>query len=91
MKYQIYVRKIEEKDLSLECPYFYPDEEEYQEYLSSLVENININSKVIEATENNNIITIVSELKRQELIDSLKSVFDAEKCVIKTVDMKEIV
>lgn len=91
MKYQISVRKVEEKDLSKECPYPDYDDEVYQKNLSTLVANLNLNSKVIEATESNNIITIESELQQQDLTDNLESIFKMESCFIKRVDMKKIV
>ncbi|MCK5111420.1 MAG: hypothetical protein KAQ94_07855 [Arcobacteraceae bacterium] len=91
MKYQIYVRKVEEKDLSRDCPYPDYDDETYAQNLLKLVAEINLNHKVTEATENNNIITIESELKQKDLLNNLESIFKMESCFIKTVKIKEIV
>ena len=83
MKYQIYVRQVEEKDLSFECPFPDYDEDVYNIHLASLVEDISSNNHVIDATESNNIITIETSFEKNELLDTLEYLFKREFCFVK--------
>jgi hypothetical protein len=90
MKYQIYVRQVEEKDLSFDCPFPDYDEDTYNMHLGSLVEDISSNTNIVDATESNNIITIETSLDEKDLLDTLKDLFKSEFCFVKFKEIKAV-
>lgn len=70
MQYQISFRKITESDLSVTRP-FMPENEDYEMYLSALIEDIKNLEYVTELNQNgNNVVITVETDKEFELLHS---------------------
>ena len=91
MKYKLTVRKLEEQETATEkCYQAETDEETYASHLNVLVEDIENNELVNNASESDNVITIESNLSARELKDNLEELFKREFCFVRFVNLEQI-
>jgi len=91
MKYIIKVRRLEEQEaLTRDCYFAETDEESFATHLKALVEDIENNEMVSNASEVNNAITIESNLNVKDLQKNLKNIFTREYCFIRIESIEEI-
>jgi hypothetical protein len=77
MQYQLSIRKVTELDLSVNRP-FMPEDEDYEMYLSALIEDIQNLDYVTELNQNgsNLVITIANELDFELLHSAVKTLLN---------------
>jgi hypothetical protein len=87
MDYKLTVKLMEEKEISKDCP-FPPEEDDFEMYLQSLVEDINSISAVLRAeidTENQGCISIKTNgnTSESQLRAAMKPIFSSFFCKIR--------
>ncbi len=90
MNYRIKVRKLEDTDFSLDCPFPNTDQDDYVRHLSVLVADINLQPGVINAIESNDEIDIESSLNKNEFWHAVEHLFVREQCHVKCVIVEPI-
>jgi len=90
MKYKIKVRKVNREDQIAECFNNDIEQDEYNIHLNLLIEDIS-NKRIIDKVSlDDNIISIETPLKENELLEELKKLFGRELCYINYIDINQI-
>ena len=87
MKYLITVRKLKDSDLSHDCKFPVTELDEYQKSLVDLVEDIESINSINSVSLIENDIHIESKHNQDELLKTLKPLFQRDFCVIRFVSI----